>query len=43
MTGDHPRQRRISASRGAKLRAEVEEIMPFEGAMQMPTRPERFR
>ena len=43
MTGDHPRQIRVIASSGAKLRAEEEELMPFEGAMLMPTRPERFR
>jgi len=43
MTGDHPSQIRVIASRGAKLRAEEEELMPFEEAMLMPTRPERFR
>jgi hypothetical protein len=38
MTGDHPRQIRVIASSGAKLRTEEEEeLMPFEGAMQMPT------
>jgi hypothetical protein len=44
MTGDHPRQIRVIASSGAKLRAEdEEELMPFEGAMLMPTRPGTFQ
>ena len=41
MAGDHPRQRKIIASNGAKLPAEEEDFTPFEGAMLMPIRPER--
>ena len=32
MTGDHPRQIRVIASSGAKLRAEEEELMPVRGS-----------
>jgi hypothetical protein len=43
ITGCHPRQIRVIASSGAKLRAEDEEFMLLEGAKLMPIRPERFR
>jgi len=43
MAGDHPRQRRIIATDGAKLPAEEEDLTPFEGAMLMPIRPQHTR